>query len=293
MTTATALVDRNLEEQIFQLQRADLDPPVRQIVDEAAQLLAQGHHLEAGALIEKAEAMRDVTPGAQPPAQPLSPAGADQRPDARAEAITRLASDLTSGIAGGIAEGIARVIGGAIHTLEENILGETRAFNSSVDQKFATLQAAVETLLPVRAQIDQLTDAVSQQRAAGFAVEQKCEQLAAATASLQEADTWHEAGLAAVRSQMQDFSASVTGRVDSISAKLESQGEDLSSLKSTVADLSPSVVDLVQRLDRQAGAIRSLYDAQTQREATLEQLITALTQLKPSHLPAAMPEGQL
>ncbi len=49
---------QNLEEVIFQLQRFNLEPTVGRLVEEAAELYAGGRHLEARALVEKAEAMK-------------------------------------------------------------------------------------------------------------------------------------------------------------------------------------------------------------------------------------------
>ena len=51
------MTDRNLEEAIFQLQKLNTENGVKQLVEEAAQLYAGGRHIEAGALMEKAEAI--------------------------------------------------------------------------------------------------------------------------------------------------------------------------------------------------------------------------------------------
>ena len=48
---------RNLEDEIFRLQKLDLQPEVASVVQEAAQALAAAKELEAEALIEKAEAL--------------------------------------------------------------------------------------------------------------------------------------------------------------------------------------------------------------------------------------------
>ena len=51
------MLDRNLEEAIFQMQKLNTENGVKQLVEEAAQLFANGRHMEAGALLEKAEAI--------------------------------------------------------------------------------------------------------------------------------------------------------------------------------------------------------------------------------------------
>ena len=288
----TTLADRNLEEQIFQLQKLELDPLVKHVVDEATQLLAEGRHLEAGALIEKAEAMR-TAPG-EGEAQPVRPDSRGSADLAGSEAsgeqvVIQLASDL----ANGIANGIAKVLAGSIRNLQEHIVGETHRVHSSFNEKFEKLQATVERLLPLNEWIEQIAETVAEQRSAGLAMEQKHEQLSAATTSLQGVSAQHETAITALHGQMQDLSASVSGRIDTISTKLNLHDQELSGLQSTVSDLSPRVANLVERLDRQAGVIRSLHEAEAHREATLDQLIEALARLKPSHPPEAISEGQL
>src|ERR1700686_1412274 len=61
--TLLKMTDRNLEEAIFQLQKLNTENGVKQLVEEAAQLFANGRHIEAGALMEKAEAMMATDKG--------------------------------------------------------------------------------------------------------------------------------------------------------------------------------------------------------------------------------------
>ena len=292
MNVTTTLADRNLEEQIFQWQRLDLDPLIKNVVDEAAQLLAGGRHLEAGALLEKAEAMRLAAGEAKTqPAQPDSRGSADLAGSQASDeqVLAQLASDLASGIA----NGIAKTLAGSIQNLQKHLVGETRRLSSSVDQKFEKLQATVERLLPLNERIEQVAEAVSAQRSAGLAIEQKYEQLTTATASLQEGDAQHQTAITALHGQMQDLSASVSGEIATISTKLNVHDQELSAFRSTLSDLSPGVAKLIERLDRQAGVIRYLHEAQAHRENTLDQLVEALTRLKPSHPAEAISEGQL
>ena len=51
------MTDRNLEEAIYQLQKLNTENGIEQLLEEAAQLYSSGRHIEAGALMEKAEAM--------------------------------------------------------------------------------------------------------------------------------------------------------------------------------------------------------------------------------------------
>ena len=48
---------RDLEDEIFRIQKLNLDPQVTQVVEEAARALEAGSELEAEALVEKAAAL--------------------------------------------------------------------------------------------------------------------------------------------------------------------------------------------------------------------------------------------
>jgi chromosome segregation ATPase len=123
----------------------------------------------------------------------------------------------------------------------------------------------------------------------GLSVQEKCQQLATATATLQEHDGRQQAELAALRSETQVLGTSVSGRIDTLSRELGVQQEDITAVKSTLGAISSSVSTLVERLDRQADALRSMYASYAQRETVLEQLMDGLTKLRaqPAPVPAA------
>ena len=224
---ALATGERRLEDEIFQFQKLDLDPPVRQVVEEASQLFADGRHMEAAALIEKAEAMRSVANGKA------------NSTDADDTAVDRLVADL--------ARGLAEVLAKAVHKLEEHLTVETRALGRSIEQRLDTAAAGIE-LVAAR----------------------------------------HESEIGAVRAEVRELKSSLTERIDSLCARVDVEHQELGALQSTVDGVSPRVNALVERLDRQAGAIRSIYDAQTMRENALDQLGEVLAKLKASN---PRPEG--
>ncbi len=230
---AVATGERRLEDEIFQFQKLDLEPPVRQVVEEALQLFAEGRHMEAAALIEKAEAMRSVANG-----------GANDATDAGDAAVDALVADL--------ARGLAEVLAKAVHKLEERLAAETRALGRSIEGR-----------------------------------------LDATTAAIEHAAAKHDSEVGALRSEVHDLRSSVSEKVDALCARVNAHQEKLDALQSTVTDVSPRVNTLVERLDRQANAIRSIYDVQTLRENALDQLGEALTNLKAARpLPGSV-EAQL
>ncbi|HZS52064.1 MAG TPA: hypothetical protein VFA54_14450 [Bryobacterales bacterium] len=274
-TAAVTATDRNLEDQIFQLQKMDLDSRVKEIVEEAAQLSMQGRHLEAAALVEKAEAMRAAI-AAETPSAGLPPA--ETQPPAEGEqVVARLVGD--------VANGLAKVLVSALQDLEQHIAGETRKLATSFNQQLDRLQTTVESLLPLGERIEQLAGAIAEQKAVGLAAHEKCSQLAAETALLREADGRYENALGSLRAEMQERTASVSERLEALTGRLGLQQEEISAVKSSVSDLSPRVATLVERLDRQAEAIRCLYETESHRGAAMDELVNAMGRLRALHLP--------
>jgi hypothetical protein len=69
--------------------------------------------------------------------------------------------------------------------------------------------------------------------------------------------------------------------------------EDLTGLKSTVADISRRVGGAIERIDRQAEALRALNETQVRRAVVLNELLNVIARLKETTEPAvAMAAGQ-
>jgi chromosome segregation ATPase len=226
-----------------------------------------------------------------------------------------------------IAYGLARGLVVAMKELETHIASETRKVSDSVGRRLDTLQASLQDL----------TGAVSEQRALNLAVQDRCQQLeaasaslgqssarhteelavlrgeakefsaevaqrignlgkelgarqdeavrrldglAAATESLQQADAQKTGELSALRSETRESSAALSERINTICRDLGLQQEDMEAVKSALSGASARVDGVVERLDRQADALRSLYATYAQRETELEQLVDGLARLR-------------
>jgi chromosome segregation ATPase len=247
-----------------------------------------------------------------------------------------------------IAYGIARGLVVAMKELENHIASETRKVGDSVGRRLDTLQASVQDL----------TVAVSEQRAFSISIQDQCRELAAgavslkdadarqdveleslrtatketsaaisaridaATASLTEADARHGVELESLRTATKETSAAISARIDAATAslteadarqdvELESlrtttketsaatsaridalckdlcvQQEDIAAVKSTLCGFSSTVDGLVERLDRQADALRTMCAAYAQRETELGTLVDGLARLRAYPAPA-------
>ena len=250
---AIASPERSLEDEIFHLQKLDLRPPVRKVVEEAAQLFGDGRHMEACALIEKAQAMRTVEKS------PEAPNGHGTEPPVR-----EAAEDPVADLVNNLAKGLAEVLVGAIRGIEKHLTTETRALGASFQQ-----------------QLERLTE---------MAVDQKSA-TAAASESFRRAGERHDAELRDLRAQFQQFSSVTSERLDAVCSRAGVQQEELAALQTSVLGVSPRVTALVDRLDRQADAIRSMYDGQALRETVLDEVMGVLGRLKTGT--PAVPADQL
>src|SRR6266849_4902665 len=174
------MTDRNLEEAIFQLQRRNTENGVKPLVEEAAQLFASGRHMEAGALMEKAEAMIAAKSGKPAVGNgPATPVSHSER--------AKLDEQAMANMAGRLADGLSKILTGAFEELERHIVGESRKISASFGQQLDRLQATADNLTQLQVRFEHVNDAVSQQRSAGEAIAKKYDQLTTGMTTLEGA----------------------------------------------------------------------------------------------------------
>lgn len=212
-----------------------------------------------------------------------------------------------------IAYGIARGLIVAVRELEHHIANEARKVGDAVDRRLDALQISMQELSrfvteqrstnsAVQDQLQQLTvggdglrEADARQaaeletlreetRASANSVAQRID---VTVASLQEADARQATGLLALQDETRALSQSIAERIDSLCRELGVHQEDIDATKATLATFCSRVDAHVERLDRQAEAVRSMYSAYSQRETELEQLVDGLARLRayPTPLP--------
>ena len=175
-----------------------------------------------------------------------------------------------------VAYGLASVLVVAIRGLENHIASETRKVGETVGRRLDTLQTGFQDL----------TDAISEQRSLNLSVQDKCQHLAVAAASMQESQARQDAELATLRKETGEFSASVSERIEAIFKELGVHQEDIAAVKSTLSGLYSRVDAIVERLDKQAVALRSMCATYAHRETEIEQLVDGLARLRAYPAPA-------
>jgi chromosome segregation ATPase len=104
--------------------------------------------------------------------------------------------------------------------------------------------------------------------------------------SLQDADSRQQAELVTLRTEAKESAAAIAGRIDTLCQELFVHQEDIAAIKSTLSGFSKTVEGVVERLDRQADALRTMCAAYAQRETELESLVDGLARLRAYPAPA-------
>lgn len=188
-----------------------------------------------------------------------------------------------------------------------NFAGEQRASNSSVQGQLQELKAGLEEtdarqaadVEAIRKEAQEFSVAVSQRIETSTASLQESDARQAAeldalrtetreaSSSVSERVNVQGADLAALQNETKLFSQAISERVDGLCKDLGIHQEDIAAVKTALCTFSSRVDTLVERLDRQAEAVRSMCTAYSQRETELEQLVDGLARLRafPTPLP--------
>jgi len=232
---------------------------------------------------------------------------ANGAPESRTDAPDAAQDFVLAPLVDKIAYGIARGLVVAVKELEQHIATETRKVSENVDRRLDALQGSMQDLAKF----------VVEQQTLNTTVQDRLEALGT---GVKDVDTRQTAAVDALRADTTAFSAAASARMDALAAaqresderratemaalsrslqeRIETlckdlgiQQEDLAAIKTTLAAFSARTETLVERLDRQADAVRSMCTAYSQRETELEQLVDGLARLRA--FPAPMPANGL
>ena len=99
-------------------------------------------------------------------------------------------------------------------------------------------------------------------------------------AALHESDARQATDLVALQIETRESSRSASERIESLSADVGVQQEDIAAVKTTLGTIYSRIDALVERLDRQGDALRLMQPTYSQRETELEQLVDGLVRLR-------------
>jgi uncharacterized coiled-coil protein SlyX len=236
------MTELSLPETVIALERLDLLPETRQVVEEATRLLQEGREMEARALLEKAEALA-VQVGTGKPNGNGNGQGNGRSHDS---SDNRRAGAMIAPIAEKLATGFTAVLTSVLEDIYYHTGDQVQVVASALEERIHGVEEALRKTSTVEARLEQL--AVEQQAL------RQAHDMTSGTV-----DLWHQAGL---ESRLAAVEERVTG-IDQI-----------------VRDLQPQVTTVLTRMDRQTDALRSLEQRQAQRVSALNHVLDNLSRLR-------------
>ena len=238
-------------------------PDIRQVVEETAGLL------DVASATDHIDGRADQAPPILPEEDLSVNGDSAERQNGREEMV--------AGILNRLAESAATFIA-AVQELARHSTSASRGVRDELDR--------------FQGSVDRLAGVVSELQTSVSASQQQYAQLSAAVASVHEVNERHEAEIGGLREDARERTGAISGRLEDLSARLDSHCVDVSGLRakveslvplhSMVADLSSKVATWCERLDRQEEVLHSLCEMQTQRAAALHQFYEVLTRIETS-----------
>jgi vacuolar-type H+-ATPase subunit I/STV1 len=253
--------DQLLQEAIIDLQKRDLTTETRRLVEEAAQLLADGRDIEARALVEKAQAI--AVPGVPPKLNGSTQITPPMTADGMAQTIiSRLSSRL--------AQDIANALNEAVEGLHRDFGAQMNEAATALEKQLGDISSRLESIADLRGRVDRLEQEVAGNAAA---VQEQHRRLETSIGSLQQADE-------ALKSSFEQITLHVSVELEKISCRLGSQEERLVVLANLVQDLSSKALSFAEQIEHQTGLVRSMQERQAQRAAALNAVLDGIAKLK-------------
>lgn len=265
------LSDQNLSEAVFTLQRHDLAPEVREVVEEAARLLGEGREGEARALVEKAEALIAMARGSDTTAGKVN--GAVTGNGNRAPMVEALIAPLAAKLATGFTGVLTSVLEEIHHYTGDQI----QAVAKSLQDHIAQMQTALRDFAGVGERLEQLAN---EQHAGLLSLRQGQDDLWTAVRALQAADGEQNDSIARVSSTTEELSNHLVIHVDGVASRFAAMEERLMALDQFAQDIQPQLDTIAARLDGQTETLLHLEQRQVQRVATLNQVLDSLARLR-------------
>ncbi|HLK49049.1 MAG TPA: hypothetical protein VKT49_12990 [Bryobacteraceae bacterium] len=256
------LIDQSLSEAVIALQRQDLAPETRDVVDEAARLLADGRDGEARALVEKAEALIAVRTSAREGKVNGVSTADGSSPVALRELMAPLAARL--------AAGLTEVLTGVLEDLHRVAGDQIQSVATSLQQHMGDIETVLRGVAAAGERLEE--SSARQQQAQG--------ELSGAVQALQQSDREQNDSIARVAAAAEGLSNHVADRVDAVESRLGLVEDRVSLLDRFCQEVPPQLEAIVARLDGHTDSLRHLEHRHAQRVSTLNQVLDSLARLK-------------
>lgn len=257
-----------LQEAIIDLQKRSLCEETRKLVEEAAQLLAEGRDIEARALVEKAQAI------SMPVAQPAANVGTKINTTANGQSAL---SGLISRLSGRLAQEIAAALGEAVEAVQRDLGARTSELAHSLETGFSEVKSRLESISSLRDSVDRLE---REGAASGELAQERWDQISASILSLQETGRDRQ-------DQAEHFKREISAAVETISFRITAQEERAGAVSTLFQDLSAKVLSLEEQIEAQTNQFRAMRERQAQRAAAFNAILDGIAKLREPKTAAA------
>jgi chromosome segregation ATPase len=269
------LTEQSLSDAVIALQRLDLAPETRKVVDEAARLLSEGREGEARALVEKAEALAHLGENGRGAAGNGSVAPRNGKSSPALQSVV-------APLAAKLAAGFTAVLTNVLEDVHEYAGAQVQAVAQSLQIHVETLETAVRDQNHARESLEQV---VRQQQNALEAVQQEQQQLWRAVDGLRQTGEAQHQSIARVTDATEELGRHVSSHVDAVAARFASLEDRVSLLDRVTQEMQPQLANVLARADRHTDALRALEQRQNHRVSTLNQVLDSLARLKEPEAP--------
>lgn len=271
------MTEQNLAEAIIAMQRRELMPATRQVVDEAARLLGEGREMEARALVEKAEALAAQANGTNGTSSTngtvMISKGTGRVKVSQGWAPQGIVAPLAAKLAAGFTEVLTNVLDD-VHRYTGD---QVQAVANALDEHIQNMETALRHAAGVGERLEQLA---TEHEANLRVVQQGQEELWGAVRALQHADQEQVASITRVCAATEEITHELARHVDAVAARFDHVDQRLSLLDRLMQEVPSQFSGVMSRLDRHTEALRVLEQRQTQRVSTLNQVLESLARLK-------------
>jgi len=275
------LTDQSLSEAVILLQRQELAPETREIVEEAARLLAEGREGEARALIEKAEALAAIEQNGERIADPSSGKARSDRNAARG------LQAIVAPLAAKLAEGFTGVLTSILEEVQKHAGDQVQVVAQALQEHIDDLDAAICDVVSVT---ERLQQRATEQEATLDGVQHGQQQLWDAVRGLHEADQRQSEAVHHVTRASEELSRHLANQVDAAASRFAALEERVNGLDRFAEELPAQLSGIMSRLDGHTEALRFLEQRQSQRVSRLNQVLESLAALREPEAPElAMP----
>jgi len=238
------MTELSLPETVIALQRLDLLPETREVVEEAARLLQDGREMEARALVEKAEALAAQASNSKPNGNGNGHGKGNGNGGGSVD--NRWAGAMIAPIAEKLATGFTAVLTSVLEDIYQHTGDQVQVVASVLEERIHGIEEALHQTNTVEDRLEQL--AAGQQ-----ALRQAHEETSGVV------NLWQQAGL---------------------ESRIAAVEERVTGIDQVVRDLQPQVSTVLSRLDQHTDTLRSLEQRHARRVSALNQVLENLSRLR-------------